>query len=182
MAPDLHPDFHLPWVEAILASPSVTITEVPTSQPKPPPTAAVSNAMFLQTLYHPTGIKFQLNFQRQTSEPDSIRPTEYCYLLSIGPGIDGKTGRAHGGFNALVLDQMLGSLASMVGGKGAPATATMTVDYVNPIDTPGVVLVRGWAIERSGRKTWVRGTVEGEGGKVFCRGKALFVDPREEKM
>ena len=103
-------------------------------------------------------------------------------MLSIGSGIDGKSGRAHGGFNALILDQMTGTVASLVSQSVAPATATMTVDYKAPIETPGVVLVRGWAVERSGRKTWVKATVEDGQGKVLTSGKALFIDPRPTRI
>jgi hypothetical protein len=95
-------------------------------------------------------------------------------------------GRAHGGLNALLLDHITGTTASHVGGGFAPATATMTVDYKAPIDTPCVVLVRGWAVERSGRKTWVQARIEGwvmgkdgrKGWGEMVRGKALFVDPK----
>lgn len=138
--------------------------------------------MFIQTLYTPTAIRAQINFERTSKEPDSITGREFCYLLSIGTGLDGKTGRAHGGFNALILDHITGTTAAQTGGSLAPATATMTVDYKAPIDTPQVIISRAWAIERTGRKTWVRGVIEDGTGNLLASCKALFIDPKGSKM
>jgi acyl-coenzyme A thioesterase PaaI-like protein len=173
---EIHPDLNLPWCQAILNSPDVTIKDIPTANK--PSDAHISNTMFAQTLYTGHGIRTQVNFERPTSEPDSIQPWEWCYLISLGTGLDGKTGRAHGGLNALLIDHITGTMASMIGRSFAPATATMTVDYKAPVDTPGVVFCRAWAVERSGRKTWVKATVEAEGGRVLASGKALFIDPK----
>ncbi len=76
---------------------------------------------------------------------------------------------------------MLGMTAALVSGSTAPATATMTVDYKAPIDTPGVVLCRGWAEEVSGRKIWVKAVVEDGEGRVLVTGKALFIASRDSK-
>lgn len=182
-----HQDFNVPWCQKLLNS-DISFVEIPTE----PSSASyandltkdkdVSNSMFKQTLYTPDAIRGQICFKRPTSESESIVPWEYCYILSLGSGIDGKSGRAHGGFNALILDQMTGTVASLVSGSVAPATATMTVDYKAPIETPGVVLCRGWAVERSGRKTWVKATVEDGQGKLLASAKALFIDPRPTKI
>ncbi|KAF1808039.1 hypothetical protein P152DRAFT_376510, partial [Eremomyces bilateralis CBS 781.70] len=132
------------------------------------------NSMFARTLYTNYGIRAQINFKRPAREADSILPYEHCFLLSIGDGLDGKKGRAHGGFSALLMDQMTGSVAFQLFGGLPPATATMTVDYKQPIDTPGVVLCRGWAVEKSGRKVWVRACLESD-GRILASGKALFI-------
>lgn len=181
-----HQDFNLPWCKSLLNS-DISIVEIPTEPSSArdadiPSDEAVSNSMFKQTLYTPDAIRAQICFKRPNSEADSIIPWEYCYILSLGSGIDGKSGRAHGGFSALILDQMTGTVASMVSGSVAPATATMTVDYKAAIETPGVVLCRGWAVERQGRKTWVKATVEDGQGKLLASGKALFIDPRPAKI
>jgi acyl-CoA thioesterase FadM len=92
------------------------------------------------------------------------------------------SGRAHGGFNALILDQITGSTASVISGSFAPATATMTVDYKAPINTPGVVLCRCWAVEKQGRKTWLKARIEDGEGKLLASAKALFIDPKPAKI
>ena len=79
------------------------------------------------------------------------------------------------------MDQMLGSVSAQVSESAAPATATMTVDYKAPIATPGIVLCRGWPIEVSGRKIWVKAVIEDGTGRVLAAGKALFIKDRESK-
>lgn len=188
----LHPDFQeQPWCRDILDDPQVQFVEAPTSDVVAngiPATQGneerVSNSMFVRTLYNASSnaIRAQINFSRPVREPDAITPDEYCYLLSIGDGLDGKTGRAHGGFNALILDQMTGTTASKVGGSFAPATARLEMDYAAPIDTPGIVLCRGWTVERSGRKTWVKAVIEDGKGRLLAKGRALFIDPKNSKL
>ncbi len=177
---EIPPDFDLPWCKTILSSDisqlEDAVKHLQDMQDK------VSNSMFRQTLYTPEAIRAQVNFQRPTTEPDAIKPWEYCYLLSLGSGVDGKSGRAHGGFNSLILDQVTGMVASRVSGSFAPATATMTVDYKAPINTPGVVLVRCWAVEKQGRKTWLKARIEDGEGKLLAGAKALFIDPKPEKL
>ncbi|KIW82780.1 hypothetical protein Z517_02023 [Fonsecaea pedrosoi CBS 271.37] len=184
MVSKLHADFDIPWCKNLLQS-DIFDVDIPYQHPyrnDPPFNKDLSNSMFRQTLYTADGIRAQINFKRRTAEPDSIIPWEYCCLLSLGPGIDGKTGRAHGGFNALLLDQMTGTVASMVSQTMAPSTATMTVDYKAPIDTPGVILCRAWPIERQGRKTWIKARIEDGQGKLLASGKSLFIDARQQKI
>lgn len=185
---DYHKDFDITWCQTLLKS-DIDVVEIPQ---RPGQTSEngqssqqderVSNSMFTETLYTSTAIKAQINFKRPTKEPDAITGHEYCYLLSLGTGLDGKSGRAHGGFNALIIDQMTGTCAAQTSGSWAPATATMTVDYKAPIDTPQVILCRGWPIEKTGRKTWVKAVLEDGTGRLLASGKALFVDPKESKI
>ncbi|KAK6382222.1 hypothetical protein LTS17_004109 [Exophiala oligosperma] len=197
----IHPDFScLEWCKVLLSDPDIenitTPTDVTHTPTDPKWTDEVSNSMFVETLYTPRAIRAQISFTRPRpkSEVDAVGPTvvdtvgasddgavEYCSLFSLGPGVDGKTGRAHGGLNALLLDQLTGGTAAAVSKTTAPATATMTVDYKNPISTPGVVFGRAWAVERSGRKTWVKAVIEDGKGKVLAAAKALFIDPRPVK-
>ncbi|KAJ9664550.1 hypothetical protein H2198_000201 [Neophaeococcomyces mojaviensis] len=179
---ETHSDFDLPWCKELLTSPTVEITNIPTQDSRISGDKRISNSMFSRTLYTSTAIRAQINFKRPTQELDAITPYEYCYLLSIGSDLDGMTGRAHGGFNAMILDQITGEVSSNVTGSFAPATATMTVDYKAPIDTPGIILVRGWVVEMSGRKTWAKAVLEDGDRRVLASGKALFISPREKKI
>ena len=177
---EYHRDFDIPWCNTLLNS-NISDIEIPTQRPRDYDDA-VSNSMFQQTLYTSKAIRAQINFRRPTSEPDSIIPWELCYLLSLGSGVDGKSGRAHGGFNALILDQITGWMASIVSGSFAPATATMTVDYKAPINTPDIVLVRCWAVKKQRRKTWLKARTEDGQGKLLASAKALFIDPKPAKI
>lgn len=176
---EFHKDFNVSWCQRLLNS---DISEVEIPARGVAMNTAVSNSMFTQTLYTSDAIYALVSFKRPTMESDAVTSWELCFLVSIGTGVDGKTGRAHGGFNALMLDQMTGSVAAKVSQSVAPATATMTVDYKAAIETPSVVLCRGWAVERQGRKTWVKASIEDGQGKTLASAKALFIDPRPTKI
>jgi acyl-coenzyme A thioesterase PaaI-like protein len=176
-----HPDFDLPWCQELLNS-DVQIVEIPLQNKSQSDDPQVSNTMFLRTLDTETAIRAQISFKRPAKESESLASYEYCSLMSIGDGVDGKTGRAHGGFNALILDHVTGTIASQISHSIAPATATMAVDYKAPINTPGVILCRGWAIEQNGRKTWIRANIEDGTGRALVTAKTLFISPRSTKV
>ncbi len=139
--------------------------------------------MFQFSLNTNRGIRAFSAFQRPTKEPDSIFPWEDCFLLSVGDGVDGAPGRAHGGFNSLILDHICGHCAShALDNDPNPATATLTTDYKAPILTPCVIFARGWVIERSGRKVWVRAVIEDGNGKTLATGKSLFIATPKNKL
>lgn len=179
---NLHPDFDLPWCKTILTAPTVQSIDIPQRKSDGPIPPGLGVSLFIDTLYTDQAIRAHINFRRPTKEADAISSLESCSLLSLGTGIDGKKGRAHGGFNSLVIDHMTGMVAAQESGTMAPATATMTVDYKAPIDTPGVILCRSWLVETSGRKNWVKATIEDGNGKVLALGKALFISARDSKV
>jgi acyl-coenzyme A thioesterase PaaI-like protein len=173
-----HPDFDSPWCKSLLADPNVQESKgySPALSDK-----NVSNSMFA-TLSKDNAIRAQIVFRRPCKEPTAIRngqssqPVEDCFLLSLGDALDGKSGRAHGGFSSLVLDQITGSSAHYFKPDPIPpATATITVDFKVPISTPCVVLARAWVVEMSGRKIWVTGVIEDGNGVTYAVAKALFI-------
>ncbi|KAI5357561.1 Putative Thioesterase domain, HotDog domain superfamily [Septoria linicola] len=172
-----HPDFAISWTQKVLNGPELEII------PELPPgwqEGLVTNAMFDETLSHERGLRARVMFRRPCSESDSVSKWEHCYLLSVGHGIDGRTGRGHGGFSSLVLDHLTGTAAHRENQRAEPpATATMTVDYKAPVSTPCVILARSWPIEISGRKIWLKGVLEDMNGRPYATAKALFVNPRE---
>jgi len=178
----IHPDFQQEWCLRILRDPSALIiphrADVQSSHGD-----TVTNSMFEYTLYTERGIRAHLLLRRPCSELDSILSTEDCMLVSIGDGLDGKAGRAHGGFNALLLDQISGGLAHRARPvRIPPATATITIDYKAPISTPSVVLCRAWPLEMSGRKIWVKAVIEDERGKLLASSKSLFVYAKQTDL
>lgn len=176
-----HPDFRADWIQQIITSPDAQyINELPAKWAGD----TVNNTMFNYTLAHPTGIKARVLLRRPCKEPDSVTGHEDVYILAIGTGLDGATGRAHGGLSSVLMDHLLGTTAHRDGGakKFPPATATMTVDYKNPVMTPTVVLARAWSTEISGRKIWLRGCLENESGTPYVTAKALFINPREAAL
>ena len=172
-----HPDFQaLPWTQRLLASPNLTLIPENNTEDMTP------TAMFNTTLYRPGAISAHISFSRPSTAPDALPggADERCMLLSLGHALDGKPGRAHGGFNSLVLDQLCGKAAHYSAPNAIPpATATLTVDYRAPVGTPCVVLARAWVVEVSGWKIWVRGVIEVGVGVVLASGRALFIAGRE---
>lgn len=176
----LHPTFNLPWIKKLLADPRKQWT---VQVPRPFQGGTVTNAMFEKTLAIPTGIIEHLSFNRPTQEPDAVQPMEECWLLSMGSDVDGKAGRAHGGFSSLVLDQISGSLAHHHNPyPDPPATATLIVDFKAPVSTPCVVLVRAWIIEMTTRKVWVKAVIQDGNGLVCTASKGLFIVPRQQNL
>ncbi|EME38851.1 hypothetical protein DOTSEDRAFT_75542 [Dothistroma septosporum NZE10] len=174
-----HPDFQLPWVQSILNDPNVEIIDEMAPNID---SSEVSRSMFFVTLAHPTGLRSRIPVRRPCSEADSSSGQEYVFILSAGNGLDGKSGRAHGGLSSLLLDHMTGMAASHECPQGGdpPATAFLNVDYKNPISTPSVFLARSWVTEVSGRKIFVKGVLEEGSGKVLATGKALFIKARPQ--
>ena len=175
-----HPDFQKQWCQELLADPEKKWT---VQVPRPYLGGTVTNAMFERTLGTPEGIKAHLSFTRPSRESDAIKGVEECWLLSCGHDVDGRAGRSHGGFNALVLDQISGSVSHHSNPvPEPPATATLTIDYRAPVSTPCVILLRAWIIELSGRKVWVKAVLRNGEGTVCCASKGLFVFPKQQKL
>lgn len=174
------PDFQKQWCKDVLANPNKQWT---LQVPRGSYGSTVTNAMFERTLDAPERIRAHLSFNRPSQEPDAITGVEECWLLSIGRDIAGAVGRTHGGFNAVILDQISGSMVHHSNPQPVPpATATLTVDYKAPVRAPSVILVRSWLVERSGRKVWVKAVIEDGKGNALCTSKGLFIFPRETKV
>lgn len=172
----LHPDFDQPWCKELLADPNIKWAKQSQDEW---PKGKVTNSLFEVTLYNDRALRAHLSFYRPCKEPDAVKDWEECFLLSIGDGLDGKTGRAHGGFNSLVLDQLAGSCAHHAAPNPIPpATATITIDFKAPIDTPCVVLCRGWATKIERRKIFVRAIIENGTGKLLASSNSLFISAR----
>ena len=138
---------------------------------------------FETTLYNNRGIRAHLAFRRPCKEAEAIEPYEECVLVSLGDGLDGMTGRAHGGFNSLLLDHIAGHFAQNTHPSSiAPATATTTVDFKRPVSTPGLLLARAWFIELSGRKVWIRAQLEDSDGQVCATSKTLYILAKTPKL
>lgn len=148
---------------------------------------SVNNQLFSVTLSNPqsNALKSHIFIQRPCHEPTACVPSplEDVYLLSIGPGVDGAKGRAHGGFNSIVLDHITGTTAHRESGNTDPpcATAYLNVQYKAPVPTPCVLMARSWATRVEGRKVFVTGVLEDGDGQVYASAEALFVAPRAVK-
>lgn len=104
-------------------------------------------------------------------------------LFSLGRGVEGIAGTGHGAIVALMLDEVMATLATEIFGRNGIITAALEVRFKRRLDTPRVVLARASlkgvneeaGPEKDRKKVGVQATVEdGEGG-VFADGRSVFV-------
>ena len=94
--------------------------------------------------------------------------------FELGAPYEGPPGHVHGGWVAVVLDQVLGTIAALGGRPGL--TAYLNLTYVRP--TPlGPLSCEGWVVEATERKTLVRGRILDEAGATTAEAEGLFVIP-----
>lgn len=68
-------------------------------------------------------------------------------------GVNGHTDTCHGGFTALIIDEVLGNVAERERPfDKSTMTAYLKVDYKKPIRTPGKILCRARVEKKEGRK------------------------------
>ena len=171
-------DFENPWCQGLLKS-NIEVLERD-RRPLEPMRSLVSNSMVAESLCTEKTIRAWIHFRRFVPETNMY---EHCLLLSLGTGLDGKFGRAHGGFNALLIDHVAGMCASAETNLDQPpATANLNMDYRAPINTPGLVLCRASMNSIDGRKIRVKATIEDETGKILAEGTVLYIAARPKKL
>jgi acyl-coenzyme A thioesterase PaaI-like protein len=122
-------------------------------------------------------------------------------LFALGTGMNGHPHILHGGITAVLMDESMGMAlqcanehAESQGKKAAGVgsfTKTLSVEFVAPVRTPGIVLMEVEVAERRGRGVRLMarllqkegGDEEVEGELVECaRGEGVFVTPRVVKL
>lgn len=184
------------WCLQALQDPNLCPIATPNRHPKP----STEDSFVAETLATATTIGAWQSFYRalQLSPSPSLSDTpisnndnaavagELVNLLALGRGINGHPNIAHGGLIASILDEAMGMVVSLYGSPGMSGyTAFINVQFKKPVPTPGVVLCRTWLESRSsGRKRWVRGTVEDGKGGLFAEADGLWieVDKRVQKL
>ncbi|KAF2815950.1 Thioesterase/thiol ester dehydrase-isomerase [Mytilinidion resinicola] len=167
-----------PWVQTLLSD--STIIQSPLSNRAPGPAEGVSNSLFAATLHTKRAVRAYLSCSRpdpNASSSNTETPVQENYIIvSVGDGLDGASGRLHGGFLAALLDQVMGACAVTCKNMGSsPATKEMYVRFRKPVATPGVILARAKVEKVEGKRTWVKGWVEDGMGTVYAEGEATFV-------
>lgn len=94
--------------------------------------------------------------------------------FELGAAYEGPPGHVHGGIIAMVLDQVLGSVAALSGRPGMTAYLNLTYRRRTPL---GPLSCEGWVAEASEWKTLVRGHLLDEDGQVTVEAEGLFVVP-----
>lgn len=178
----------LPWCQEIIADSAFK----PIAIRSPLQDGDSNRSLFARTLWTSDTIRSCLAFYSgaiaetgtlpKGVSSDPVQLGETRIIVSLGTGVNGIVGVAHGGLVAFLLDEVTG-VPVYVGIPGYFLTAEMKVTYRRPVATPAVVLCRSWVEERGvvdgGRKVRVKGTVEDGRGEVLARGETLFVRLKE---
>lgn len=176
------------WCLGVLQDPNLFSIATPCRQPK----ASSEDSFIAETLATATTISAWQSFYRVLEDIAAIDNDttplagELVSLLALGRGINGHPNTAHGGLIAAILDETMGMVVGLHSSPGMSGyTAFINVRFKKPVPTPGVVLCRTWLESRSsGRKLWLRGTVEdGEGG-LLAEADSLWieVERRDHKL
>lgn len=106
--------------------------------------------------------------------------------MTLGNRVAGYGGVLHGGIVATLFDEVLSLVAPGSRWKGwkeglAPVvTAYLTTTYLKQVRLPGTYLITVWVKKKEGRKIFVEGSMEDEGGVKVAGAEALFIEVREK--
>ncbi|GKT42414.1 uncharacterized protein ColSpa_02595 [Colletotrichum spaethianum] len=119
---------------------------------------------------------------------------ELILAIMFGQGTSGWPSVVHGGMLSTIMDEAMGRLAALNFPANTAVTAKLSVDFKVPV-TPGLLyIVRvGKALpefqkehpdeeDKSDRKMWVVGRMEGPEGETVCEAKGLFVVPKGDQV
>ncbi|KAH8597833.1 HotDog domain-containing protein [Bisporella sp. PMI_857] len=174
----------IPWCAKLLSDPAITITPTGSRQYK----KTTEDAFFAKTLQTKDTISACLSFHKRPASPTE-RIDEIHTLLSLEYGVNGYPHVAHGGFVAVLIDEIMGVLLSINRKRMASSglddlvTANLNVDFLKQVSTPQDVLVSVSIKETSGRKQFISATVKDQDEVVLAKAKALWVAvhiPREK--
>ncbi|OAF60104.2 hypothetical protein VC83_02854 [Pseudogymnoascus destructans] len=205
--PDLTHFLTHPWCAALLSAPDTTLLPTPSRVPK----ESTEDSFFAITLRTGDTIPYMLSFSSPrpsdgvvadaATDPSApplapgIGTEQVSTLFALGDALNGYPTTAHGGLIAALFDEAMGvsmmRLRSSAANPKCPlagtdiVTASLKVDFVRRLATPGVVVVRVWVAERRGRKWVLEGEMlgvgeggEGEGGMVVGRARGVWVEVR----
>ncbi|KAK7183295.1 major facilitator superfamily transporter [Paraphaeosphaeria sporulosa] len=172
----------IPWTQSTLNDPAFRIV----SHSRTVTHGGIGHTLTGKTWNTDGTIKELLSFWRPSPSPhvqtESGR-AELRRFYTFGGDLNAHPGLLHGGVIGCILDSSMGGCVGMVlhdpHETFALFTAQLNIAYKKPVKTPGTVVVRSWAtkIEDGGRKVWVHGVVEGEGGVVHATAEGLWVRP-----
>ncbi|KAL2858611.1 HotDog domain-containing protein [Aspergillus pseudoustus] len=91
----------------------------------------------------------------------SVHPADIIVVLELGtPGVSGHPSTAHGGVLASCFDETMHKAvaAHLVDTRhvAKPYTARLDIRYRQPVQVPGLLIIRAKVVARTGRKFWVR--------------------------
>lgn len=170
-----------PWCRKLFQDPNLCPIATTSRKPK----STTEDSFVAETLATPSTISAWQSFYRTQSSQSNAGTNqdsapvagELISLLALGAGINGHTDIAHGGLLSLILDETLGTVVArhILPSKSA-FTVSLNVSFKKPVPTPCIVFCRTWLEKRSsGRKYWVRGTIEDGQGMLYAEAEGLWI-------
>lgn len=102
--------------------------------------------------------------------------------VRFGSNLDGHTGIVHGGIISLLLDDAMGFAYEAMGISMA-VTASLTVNYRNPVPAGATAIVRVHHTRTKGRKVYFDAQVTSPDGSIlYAEGSSLYIIPRSVKQ
>jgi acyl-coenzyme A thioesterase PaaI-like protein len=125
------------------------------------------------------------------NEADGVRANqdlspEVLCLMSLGPGLEAHPSIVHGGFQAVIFDEVMRLLVlvhenNICGPelRSTHFTVNMNVSYLAPVLIPGNVLVRSQLLGRQGRKWFTKADIVDGVGKVLTSAHSVWVTAKK---
>lgn len=166
------------WATKLLNDPEWKVVTTYSRRLKPPPNT--ENFFLAGTLWNDSCVRAVKSLHCGSADPAAPLGNESRMIFSLGNGVHGHSGYSHGGFTALLVDEVTAQCAADIYGRGI-FTVQLNVKYVKMMPTPSIVLCRAWIEKKPvGRKVYITASIEdGEGG-VFAAGEALFIREKEK--
>lgn len=120
------------------------------------------------------------------SPPDLTTPHELICLMSLGKGLDSHPSIVHGGFQAVIFDEIMRNLILLhknttreTGPRDLHFTVNMNISYAAPVTTPGIFLVRSKLVKREGRKWFTKAEIVNSDDKILTSAESTWVTAKK---
>ncbi|CRL27730.1 Thioesterase superfamily [Penicillium camemberti] len=120
------------------------------------------------------------------SPPDLTTPHELICLMSLGKGLDSHPSIVHGGFQAVIFDEIMRNLillhnnaTSEPGPRDRHFTVNMNISYAAPVTTPGIFLVRSKLVRREGRTWFTKAEIVNSDDKILTSAESTWVTAKK---
>ena len=164
----------IPWCAELLQGPGIVVN---LREYNP----SAEDGFFAKTLRTHDTIRAFLSLYKQEDKSKQI--DEVYALLSLGDGVSGYPHRAHGGFVAAIIDEVMGILTSVNKARksmpdGDIVTASLNIKYQESVATPQTVLVSARFRKVENRKYFIDGIVKDQFGTILATAEALWIQPK----
>lgn len=106
--------------------------------------------------------------------------------MSLGKGLDSHPSIVHGGFQAVIFDEIMRNLILLhnnnicePGPRDLHFTVNMNISYVAPVNTPGIFLIRSKLLRREGRKWITKAEIVNSDDKILTSAESIWVTAKK---